>query len=1359
MTPPLFAKGIGCKVTAALSAVAMLGAFAVVGTAVASDGQPTPGATVQTATPTAEATSAGPAAADAATGDAAGQPAGDAGDAAGAAGSTSATGVAGADNAVAGTEGSSAEPSGAAASGTPDADKNVTSTPAPSADASTSAETTQSDAGMSRAAVPTPAAAPAARAATVPTVSNPAGTTMNLFDYTVGPNNDEGNDSSWNWGCGLGVPKVKVSYWSGNRWREREVSCKESQNYQYMVDGYQKYDADQDWSLTGINANHVLKFYNGKDQTDNQGVNDNNQGYQINSTNNGSRVKTGMVTSTLPENGYPQLTENDRLGTNGESLSYLFNTDPTSGAKEVYAGVNNLLQVDGDGYYVYDSTHNAAQLNLNNDGKTFSVYDDFTKTYNHGADTDTKGQFFPFNDANDLINNSTAVYNSKLNHWFGLSMTTEFVQPTGGVVTNQNGDPEDMTYEFSGDDDVWVYIDGVLVGDLGGTHEAVSLTINFQNGTVTVGGDNGYTTNLKTPFTNAGKADSTEWRENSNTFADGSEHTLKFFYLERGGWESNMKIKYNLVAPGDFTAHKTLLTSKGSQRLAAGQFKFRLTGYPLEENGQKTKAPMPGEAKCDASDVCTLDVSNEATGDVNFGDVDVSSTLYGKKFSYMIEELGPNNGNKDPVGAGNNSSGSGEDQITYDGTKYYFTSVFTKTGKTGKVEQVKTFYKDANHTTEAEGVSGASFTNYYANAGVANLEVTKHVGGQTLQGDEYAGDFSFTLTPEDNAPLPVGVTGNSETKQNGSNGKVMFSPIRFKPSDLDGKSPKTFRYEIMEVAPTGESKFNYDTKTITATVTVTYDKDTNRLSTSVSYADNDTDANNNQVFNNTLKTATAKFRVQAKIKGNTWESDADHKDNRFNYSLTYQQPMTRSVVEAPSSPRDLTVTQTTKCGKLANTVCWDTSNEHTDALEFPVPDTGSVTYSYKIVESGPTTTWGDDNGTLTDSKAEYVVTVTVDSGGNVKATMVQNKDDDGQEIDTTRAVKQIEKDSEDYLTAVFDHWPMVNLTLAKTVDNTYAGGNESTYAAVPSDWKLSARAAVSLSEHSKINPEAPEQNQTSDSNSITANTESHLVRPGLFYSLSEESNPNNPANSDFKYHDGFAKTGDWSCKSDGTTVEPWSEEGPLKGKYHFTAGSDVTCTVTNAAQPASVEWIKADASNTSQKLAGSKWKLEREKNDGTGPDVIYDNNQVTDCVIKPNDPSETVDCNGSASAGYDHSAYEGQIKLQDLTAGTYRLTETTAPAGYVTSKGYYTFTVEPGGMATQLTAEDGALATTLVSGGHEKESTGSIPVIPNVRAVSSLPLTGASTGRQWLLAGGVIGGLALLMAGAAGVWRSGRRLV
>lgn len=345
---------------------------------------------------------------------------------------------------------------------------------------------------------------------------NPTGTTVNLFDYWVV---NGGNDKS-----------VNINDKNGN-------------------------------NNTGINKDHQLKFNGGA-------------GTGINRWTGRSDTKgfgrLSFVKNTLV-NGYPEIdgtyaSYNTHGTYEDESLDYLFNSasqaneNDKQDGKAVYNNVQGLFQLK-KGYYVYDSygsdgsDGNYAVYNPTTN--SFNVYDK-AGVYKGDASSETNlGQFFPFDSAkkvftdngNGLSPNSVIDGdNSTLNHHFGMSMTTEFVQPAGGKTT----DNKDMVFEFSGDDDVWVYIDGVLVGDLGGIHEKATLEIDFATGEVKVGhvdGANGTKkeiekTNIKAKFEAAG-ADTTNFF--GDTFLGSTKHTLSFFYLERGAGASNMKLKFNLT--------------------------------------------------------------------------------------------------------------------------------------------------------------------------------------------------------------------------------------------------------------------------------------------------------------------------------------------------------------------------------------------------------------------------------------------------------------------------------------------------------------------------------------------------------------------------------------------------------------------------------------------------------------------------------------------------------------------------------------------------------------------------------------------------------------------------------------------
>lgn len=172
---------------------------------------------------------------------------------------------------------------------------------------------------------------------------------------------------------------------------------------------------------------------------------------------------------------------------------------------------------------------------------------DWSKNVNSAsADQKTHG-FFPFNET------STPCKASKYNYGFGTKLEFKFRLTDNGTVVGTDGKEHPIKFNFSGDDDVWVYVDGNLALDVGGAHGKVTGQIDFKNKIATVS------------KTKVSQGSSTEGNDTRSEFkikgSNSDEHTLTMFYMERGMWESNMKVSFNFPDENEFAVEKKVDTT------------------------------------------------------------------------------------------------------------------------------------------------------------------------------------------------------------------------------------------------------------------------------------------------------------------------------------------------------------------------------------------------------------------------------------------------------------------------------------------------------------------------------------------------------------------------------------------------------------------------------------------------------------------------------------------------------------------------------------------------------------------------------------------------------------------------------
>ena len=351
----------------------------------------------------------------------------------------------------------------------------------------------------------------------------------------------------------------------------------------------------------------------------------------------------GLVASTTNADGAPLLN-----GAASATVEPHFNKDFLLGENsknaklgEVYENVKfpftkvpNLFGNETDvDYWCFDSKDTTLYLKQdsgqNSDSKYFlqstksressknvnasSGFDNVTNTYG----------YFPFNEK------ATSGAASTYNYGFGTKLQMDFTLTDDGMLETDNGNgtkvKTSIKFFFSGDDDVWVFIDGKLALDVGGAHGKVSGLLEFgkadeKNNSVTAyvskvkkGGTSGNDKDGNNPVkivTYKGEtisfyAESTPLvAENTPlVLAKGQKHTLTMYYMERGMWESNMAVAFNFPDNNELQVQKEVnLTNVTDQKFKECFEKQKIFNFTIQNQathyGEKEAAkPNPSDTK------------------------------------------------------------------------------------------------------------------------------------------------------------------------------------------------------------------------------------------------------------------------------------------------------------------------------------------------------------------------------------------------------------------------------------------------------------------------------------------------------------------------------------------------------------------------------------------------------------------------------------------------------------------------------------------------------------------------------------------------------------------------------------------
>lgn len=332
-----------------------------------------------------------------------------------------------------------------------------------------------------------------------------------------------------------------------------------TENVKYFSTTMYNYNKAQINEAAGT-KDRVNKFYFINENETSGWAQDGTINYCYKTNNNGREAYNVLVQGIVKDN----LDSKGQIQFNYTNAGIFAPANKTVTGRTVYQNVQFPFIYDSNtGYYTFDSKENHVHLNTKGgNNQILKLYED-TQTVNN------KVSFFPFNgDGSENID-----------YHFGMNMSVPFYMNKNG--TNSKGDP--MEFEFSGDDDVWVFINGKLALDLGGIHGAIGAKINFTTGDITYSFDENDNANyVAVRKAGNGKVGSQTTLSTSNLYTTlgitkedlaKGENNLQIFYLERGAGASNCKIKFNMQQRDTLQVAKTLGVTTPTTN---SDFKFKL---------------------------------------------------------------------------------------------------------------------------------------------------------------------------------------------------------------------------------------------------------------------------------------------------------------------------------------------------------------------------------------------------------------------------------------------------------------------------------------------------------------------------------------------------------------------------------------------------------------------------------------------------------------------------------------------------------------------------------------------------------------------------------------------------------------
>lgn len=328
-------------------------------------------------------------------------------------------------------------------------------------------------------------------------------------------------------------------------------------------------------------------------------------------------VAQGLVAKLLQNNNLmtsdnkvlePHFNEKFLTGDNSKhtALAKVYKNVSFPFTKQKVDDDGNKSDNSGVEYWYFDSADTTLAMRNDKESGSYYLENVGNQAWSKNVDSSSKDKqtygFFPFNET------ATACSASNYNYGFGTKLEFKFRLTDDGEVVGTDGEKHPIKFNFSGDDDVWVYVDGNLALDIGGAHGKVTGQIDFSGSEKKK--------KAKVSWTKVSQGSSTEGRNTESNFeiegSNSDEHTLTMFYMERGMWESNMKVSFNFPDENEFAVEKKVDTTDVNTELFPAPLFEDASVFPFTIQNQATHYAPKATESSDAKQTKTYNNSFSA---------------------------------------------------------------------------------------------------------------------------------------------------------------------------------------------------------------------------------------------------------------------------------------------------------------------------------------------------------------------------------------------------------------------------------------------------------------------------------------------------------------------------------------------------------------------------------------------------------------------------------------------------------------------------------------------------------------------------------------------------------------------------